>query len=172
MDPTIEERKLLKREYDRIRYIKNIEEITIRHKKYRDEDEHKVKMAEYGKEWAILHPDAIKLKLKRYYERHPDKIMEKNKKRSASGRLRECQRNSHLKIFYGLSLDKYNEMYEAQEGKCLICGEHKDKLMVDHDHKTNKVRGLLCTHCNTGIGFLKDNVNNLKKAIDYLEKRG
>ena len=46
---------------------------------------------------------------------------------------------------------------------------HKS-LHIDHDHKTGKVRGLLCHGCNTAIGLMKDDVNILTKAIEYLKK--
>jgi hypothetical protein len=77
-----------------------------------------------------------------------------------------------------MTLAEYKEMYDAQGGVCLICkgkqsgrGAKNNTLSVDHNHKTGKVRGLLCTNCNTGIGNLRDSVDLLKKAIQYLEER-
>lgn len=58
---------------------------------------------------------------------------------------------------------------DTQNGGCAICGR-VTKLVVDHDHETNRVRGLLCSTCNTGLGKLGDNVENLRKAIVYLER--
>ena len=61
----------------------------------------------------------------------------------------------------------------SKNNKCAICGrEFNDKLkaFVDHDHITNKVRGLLCTHCNTLLGMSKDSIEILNKAIEYLQK--
>lgn len=52
---------------------------------------------------------------------------------------------------------------------CDICGS-KEKLCWDHCHKTNKFRGTLCNSCNVGIGFLKDDISILKKAITYIER--
>jgi len=49
----------------------------------------------------------------------------------------------------------------------MICGS-QEKLVVDHNHNTNKVRGLLCNHCNRGLGHFRDNTETLLKAIDYL----
>ena len=88
----------------------------------------------------------------------------------------EKSKNRHLKRKYNINLEEYNRLWEEQEGCCKICGEHEtvqDKsLVVDHNHETNKVRGLLCNDCNSGIGFLKDNITVLAKAIEYLEKEG
>jgi len=68
----------------------------------------------------------------------------------------------------------------SQNGKCAICegtdGGHRNgepkALAVDHNHKTGKVRGLLCESCNQGIGKLKDSPETCRKAADYLEKHG
>lgn len=84
-----------------------------------------------------------------------------------------ANKNNMLKKLYGIELSTYNEMLENQKHSCSICGVHVDLLVrnlaVDHCHATNKVRGLLCHHCNTAIGLLKDNTEILKNAISYLE---
>ena len=65
-------------------------------------------------------------------------------------------------------------MLESQNGICAICGNletiQKSHLSVDHDHKTNKVRGLLCRECNRALGGFKDNRILLQSAINYLLK--
>ena len=77
-----------------------------------------------------------------------------------------------LRHAYGITLDDYDRMLEEQGGECAICGKHptKKRLCVDHDHQTNKVRGLLCEKCNWGIGQFNDTVVLLRNAIEYLEK--
>ena len=79
---------------------------------------------------------------------------------------------------YGLGWDIYTRMYQEQNGKCAICNKDikliglmniKDGAHVDHDHKTDKIRGLLCSNCNSGIGHLQDSMELLQKAILYLE---
>lgn len=76
---------------------------------------------------------------------------------------------------YKLTKEEYIEMYVQQEGKCEICGVAQEDLNkplnIDHCHSTNEVRGLLCTGCNFGLGFFKDNISNLRKAIVYLGGR-
>lgn len=80
------------------------------------------------------------------------------------------KRASRLKQKYGLSVAEYDAMLAAQDGRCAICKcEPTDRrLAVDHCHDTNKVRGLLCFTCNTGIGKFRHNKKLLQAAIDYL----
>lgn len=83
-------------------------------------------------------------------------------------------KDSRLKYEYGIGLKEYNELVINQNHKCAICQfnplEIKRVLYVDHCHITNKVRALLCFHCNTGLGHFKDNIELLQKALDYLKK--
>lgn len=76
---------------------------------------------------------------------------------------------------YGITEDDYNDMFVSQNGKCGICGKHqteiKAALHIDHNHKTGRVRGLLCSSCNFGIGHLQDDIKILRCAILYLNKR-
>jgi hypothetical protein len=61
-------------------------------------------------------------------------------------------------------------MFAKQRGLCAICHEESDnRFSIDHDHNDGKVRGLLCSECNLGLGKFKDNVDNMLRAIDYLE---
>ena len=71
---------------------------------------------------------------------------------------------------YDLTPHQYAEMLLNQNGGCAICGAvPTDRpLSVDHSHHTDKVRGLLCSRCNSGIGFFKDNPNLLRNAVNYL----
>lgn len=72
---------------------------------------------------------------------------------------------------YNLNKEEYLKLYTDQNNKCKICGESFDniKACVDHSHTTGLVRGLLCSKCNKGLGFFNDNIEILKKAIDYLQ---
>lgn len=67
-----------------------------------------------------------------------------------------AMRNSQYKCRYGITLDDYNSVLEAQNGRCAICGElPSNHLCIDHDHKTGKVRGLLCISCNVALGWFE-----------------
>lgn len=87
------------------------------------------------------------------------------------------ERNRFLRHKYGIDTERYNEMLKEQGNSCAICGcnvesnrVHGEYFAVDHCHNTNKVRGLLCRSCNTGIGNLNDDPVLLKVAINYLVK--
>ena len=75
-----------------------------------------------------------------------------------------------LKSTYGIDQSDFDNLVKQQKGKCKICSRSTPRLVVDHDHTTGKVRGLLCTRCNTSLGQLGDNVSGLSKAIQYLRK--
>jgi hypothetical protein len=83
--------------------------------------------------------------------------------------FKTVQRANRLKREYGLTMAQYDAMHQEQDGKCQICKVRKDRLCVDHDHKTGRVRGLLCHHCNRAIGLLQDSPAYLRRAAEYLE---
>lgn len=82
----------------------------------------------------------------------------------------------NLKAVYNMTLEDYNILVKQQNGLCAICGTVETtsnqfgprSLCVDHDHKTGKVRGLLCSQCNHLLGNAKDNIEILQKARVYL----
>ena len=77
-------------------------------------------------------------------------------------------KNNRMKTLYGIGIKDYERMFKKQKGKCAICGAKKDRLDIDHCHKTKKVRGLLCGSCNKALGLMKDNVQFFSNAIKYL----
>lgn len=79
-----------------------------------------------------------------------------------------------IKHHYGLDAEDWARMYESQNRLCLICSEFMSisfNICVDHDHNTNKVRGMLCRRCNRAIGLFNDRPDLLKCAVKYLEDR-
>ncbi len=71
---------------------------------------------------------------------------------------------------YGLTIEDQDRMWQAQQGLCACCHNLMTRPVVEHDHKTNKVRGLTCNGCNRGLGFFDDNPAKLRAAAEYLEK--
>lgn len=89
-----------------------------------------------------------------------------------ASRTDEVRRYEKLKR-YGLNYATYCEMLAAQDNQCAICSvtfTSEFYTHVDHDHDTDKVRALLCHHCNVGIGMLKESPAILSRAAAYLEK--
>lgn len=85
-------------------------------------------------------------------------------------RLNRDWHESDIKRKFGITKLQYDKLLEKQKGVCAVCKSKplKKRLAVDHCHKTNLVRGLLCSDCNMGIGLFKDNPETLKTAIIYL----
>lgn len=85
--------------------------------------------------------------------------------------------NSRIKYRYGVTLEFINEYKDKTGNKCEICREIRitkkipKGLVIDHNHKTGKFRGILCDKCNRGIGYFLENTNSLKNAIKYLKDR-
>jgi len=83
------------------------------------------------------------------------------------------ERKSRLKTTYGITPERYDEMFKEQNGRCKICeaekpGGRTKLFFIDHCHKTDTVRGLLCMRCNTGLGLFMDNPKFLGQAVKYL----
>jgi len=79
-------------------------------------------------------------------------------------------KNIQLKCRYGISTKMYNKLLNIQKGKCAICKQQlNNKLQIDHDHRTRKVRGLLCRNCNWLLGLAKDKIMILINSIKYLK---
>lgn len=160
---------------------KNIIMINKEHRKeyqkeYRKTDVYK----EYMKAYRKNNKDKIKEYMKAYKETDESKKRQKeyyktdeSKERQKEYRKSNVYKNIIYKKKYGITLEDYNIMFSNQNGCCKICGTHQSELpkalAVDHCHKTNNVRGLLCQTCNTSLGGFKDNIDLLQNAIDYLK---
>jgi hypothetical protein len=84
------------------------------------------------------------------------------------------RKGKEIERLYGITLKDYEHLYILQNGVCAICRKPEGRkgkvfLVVDHDHETGKVRGLLCSNCNSGLGFFKDSLESLSSARQYLK---
>lgn len=131
----------------------------------------KKKRKEYRDRFNARHPNYQRGYQKQWRsmsieERTAWRLRERNRHRDSN--LRSC-----LKRYYGMTLEDYNAMLSRQSGRCAACGKAPPvggkRLYVDHDHATGNVRGLLCQHCNSAIGFAGDDVSVLRSLISYLE---
>jgi hypothetical protein len=89
--------------------------------------------------------------------------------KTEKGRL--SRKKAKLHFDYGLTVEEFDMMYNEQEGKCACCNKHFDVTPhIDHNHLTNKVRGLLCPNCNKAIGLVYEDIDILNNIITYLKK--
>lgn len=127
-----------------------------------------------GNAWRLDNPEKFKAAKKRCYEKHkvqylkttqewrkrnPDKVKAAN----AKGRLRR----------YGMEKTQYAALLSRQDGLCAICAEILDNgkdTHIDHCHRTGAIRGILCRHCNLGLGHLKDSLEILDAMGRYLRR--
>jgi hypothetical protein len=147
-------------------------EQKLRQKEYRKKYRaaHPGKEAEYAREYRRLYPDRARTSWKKHRELHPVDFL--------------VDKNQHLKYYFGITINEYMEMHNRQGGVCKICGQPEtkkqrrgksqkvtaDSLHVDHDHKSGKIRGLLCNRCNHLLGEAEDSIQILASAIKYLEE--
>jgi Recombination endonuclease VII len=107
--------------------------------------------------------------------RDPEGWRLKNRLKAARSRARNPERFKQkrrrylLRRKYGVTPAWFDSKSLEQNGLCAICKEPRE-LVVDHNHESGEVRGLLCGVCNSGLGFFKDSSVVLKQAQDYLEQ--
>lgn len=104
---------------------------------------------------------------------HYNKLSSLWKKRNPI-KSKASTRDASLQRAYGIRTKDYDEMLEAQGFCCALCGSKdpkgKGRFHVDHCHATGKVRALLCTYCNLGLGHFRDSPELLEAAIIYLKE--
>lgn len=150
-------------------YSGSKEEITAKRKVYNSK--HKDKILEYQQNYRLTNANLLSEKTMNWQRENPEEYKEKN--RFWNSENKGSKKSAVMKNEYGITLEEYNVMFEQQGGKCKICGVHqanlKKALHIDHCHSKLHVRGLLCQHCNSAIGFFRDNIEVMKTAIKYLQ---
>jgi hypothetical protein len=112
-----------------------------------------------------------KYKGRSYWRCGQSRKWDENSRYRTDPSVREGQRRARFLREYGISVEQYDEMFETQGGVCARCGnppQEIKKLAVDHCHKTGRVRGLLCGPCNTYLGRLEANLDQLQRDLNYL----
>ena len=125
--------------------------------------------------WKKANREIVHAQTREDREKNPEKY----RKWSADSYARNPEKMNTATIIsaHKIHRDDYYALIEKQQNLCAICGEEearekdgkKMRLCLDHDHETMKIRGLLCHACNTGIGKLRDSVDLVRKALEYLE---
>lgn len=139
------------------------------------------KAAEYHKKWRENNREKHRASRKAWADRNKDKLREyrqKNKeklykysqewKKKNPERVQLIERRRRLKNKYGITIEQYEELSDKQNHSCAICFS-KEKLVVDHDHETNKIRGLLCNDCNRNLIAQRTDPEIFLRAAKYLE---
>jgi hypothetical protein len=123
--------------------------------------------------FVLSHPENKKAWDKKYANEHPEVRRRASLKYAQSDKGKNKQVKNWLENKYGLTEDQYQELWNKQNGLCAICGKPEEttqRLHVDHCHRTDTIRGLLCGKCNRGIGMFDDEQELLLKAAEYLRK--
>ena len=148
-------------------YAANAEKVKNRVKQWAA-DNHDRKLATQ-REYNAANGDKRRAYMRERYKTKRDDIIEYNRKRRAE--RPQVEQDWYLRKEYGLTLAEYDAMLAAQDGCCAICRkQHKRRLAVDHDHNTGRVRGLLCSSCNNGLGRFEDDADRMRRAVDYLDE--
>ena len=148
-----------KSEYNKAYYQKNKERLKEAARKYYYENKEACRAR--SRAWYYANIAVAQERSHRWHEENRERVL---KNRKANARRRVLAQ-------HGLTEDQYNEMVEAQDGVCAICERPCDvagKLSVDHCHETSRVRGLLCKRCNSGLGFFREDIDLLARALAYL----
>ncbi len=118
--------------------------------------------------------EQVKARARAYYYENREKIRAQQNAKLKDPSFQLAARNYQLKKTFGLTPEQYDQMLAEQGGGCAICGTTNPStarikhFVVDHDHNTQKIRGLLCAKCNLGIGNLREDPEILSRAAEYL----
>ena len=110
-------------------------------------------------------------------QRNKEYARKKNQEPAYRWSMIETRRRYHLNRFYGMTLEHFNELFEAQNGLCAVCRQPetgirrgvRKSLDVDHNHTTGQIRGLLCSKCNAALGLLMEDPLRIRALLSYLE---
>jgi len=138
----------------------------------------KVNGKRLSKEWIINNREKANQKAKEWRDKNLEKSRLASRKSAAKTRRDNPRVVKHrkLKSSYGITFEEYENMLELQNNKCAICFFEFDFTSqskgphVDHDHKTEKVRMILCRFCNNLLGYADDNIAVFESAIMYLDE--
>lgn len=158
-----EERK--KKNAERMKKYYHTEKGHAANKKYRQ--------SERGKELAAQYKERQNYKdyVESYKETAAANKLRNSRKYAGTEKGKLTSRKAHLKLDYGLTLEEFDAMEAAQQGKCYACGQvPTTRLCVDHNHTTGQVRGLLCKGCNTALGMANENPATLQALAEYIRK--
>lgn len=119
----------------------------------------KISKTAYNQAYYLANKAVINKRSREWYKNNREKIAKQ-------------MRNYHLQRSYGISEETFEQMCATQNNMCLICSQifscERKFIHIDHCHKTGRIRGILCNHCNNLLGHAKENITILKRAVEYL----
>jgi hypothetical protein len=128
--------------------------------RYATDPAHRADKLAANRSWRTAHRDELNAEWSEKW-RNDEAFREARK---AAARIRRLAK-------YGLTQADYERMLREQKGMCLFCHRRPARgLVVDHDHATNRVRGLLCDKCNSGLGFFEDDAARMRTGADYIDR--
>ena len=142
----------------------------------------KEKRRAYNKAYAATHPEQKRADGRRFYAAHREEIKAYGaahlERRKAYIKVydkthREQKRVARLRLRYDLTPEAFDSLLAGQGGFCAACGLadwNGHGPVVDHDHKTRTIRGILCHKCNTALGLMADDPAKVRALADYLER--
>lgn len=151
--------------------IKKREKAKERNRKWREANPER--MPAYRLKWNEANPEKRKESQTNWYTENVERERARSRRRYAAnpGRYKELRRKRNLKN-YDMTIEAFDALLSTQEGRCACCRTDTPGRgwQVDHCHKINKVRGILCHNCNLGLGHAKDSVEVLETWISYLQR--
>lgn len=136
--------------------------------------------AERSREYRLRNGDEVRRKSREHMRRRREEDPEGEKQKLAVWRQKNAAKDKatrrawQLRTRYGMTVEQFDEMLAAQDARCKICRSEDPKghgrWHVDHCHTTGKVRGILCSDCNTALGLVCDSPTTLVRAAHYLRE--
>ena len=142
--------------------------------KYKTETERRLRRNELARARRAANPEKWRKisrdKSRKYKTVDPQRYRDNHRK--YRGNNPDAIRNRGLVYKFGITLDDFNDLLVKQNGVCAVCLEGRDTqkhdFSVDHCHSTGRVRGILCSRCNTALGLLKESITRIEALKNYV----
>ena len=130
----------------------------------------KAQNAQKSKDYRLAHPERVRKTAQKAWLKYRETVDPKIQRRT--------RRKYHLTHTFGMTLEEYDRKLVAQNGVCAVCRRPETKIYrgalksldVDHCHRTNKIRDLLCGACNSSLGLLGEDALRIRALADYIER--
>ena len=131
------------------------------------------KNRQYSSAWSMRNPEKRREGFRRFYQNNKDRQNAQRMERYRANlhQEKDVAFRTNLRRFYSMTESEYWTMFHQQDGACAICltPPNGRKLGVDHNHQSRKIRGLLCSTCNSGIGAFRDDPDLMRRAARYAQ---